>query len=156
MWVALLFILAGLFANTGFSQTPAAQPASSGLFVFVPLPCPSMAEYLKAQAFMDEVCLHAKDDHFRVIIVRSCYNEGSVSLIQSQNSNWWWDTIESLPQHYDVYIQQGNVKIVDDYPNLQLDATPWGFFFRGDKSVWNGQLNASDPDETLKSVLNSN
>jgi hypothetical protein len=126
--------------------------APSAFFVFIPFPCPSLQEYEKSEAFMDAICASATTGHFKVAIVRSCYNEGADSLRKSQNDNWWWDEIVDLPHHYNTYITGGVVSLLDAYPQVSIEYTPIGYLFKGNKVVWTGQLNAVDPKDVLNLV----
>jgi hypothetical protein len=138
--------------NEQLVQTASDQVTAGAYFVFVPLPCPSATEYAKAQSFMDQICLRAEQDHIKVVIVRSCYNQTN-NLQQSQKSGWWWDEILSLPQRYKIFIDQGTVSIVDSYPNLPLEYTPQGFLYRDGKLEWNGQLNTADPSSVMTAAV---
>ena len=120
-------------------------------FIFVPLPCPDEQAYAKAESFMDQICSHAEQAHFKVIIVRSCYDEVK-NLEESQKSGWWWKQILNLPDHYKTFIDQGSVRIVDSYPDLPVQYTPQGMFYRDGKVEWQGQLNTADPASVITEV----
>jgi hypothetical protein len=123
-----------------------------GYFVFVPLPCPSDAAYKDTEAFMDKIVQRAETEHFKVIVVRSCYNDVA-NLQKSKDNNWWWDAIQDLPQHYKFFIDAGLVEVVDTYPDANVDYTPKGYFYRNGKVEWNGQLNDSNSDFVLRGVV---
>jgi hypothetical protein len=151
--LSLLTIITGL-SLSAFAQATTNQdsepPDSStdNTFVLVPLPCPNDYAYKKAQEFMDQICLHAAQDHYKVTIVRSCYNKPE-NIEESRKNNWWWDQIKELPQRYAIFIDQGTVSIVDSCDKLPLEYTPVGFFYHKGKLVWNGQLNTVDVDGVL-------
>jgi hypothetical protein len=94
---------------------------------------------------MDQVCAAASAAHVKVIIVRSCYNDAA----NLSNKAWWGEQIGDLPNHYKKYIDDGTVKLIDQDPDLKFDATPCGFFFRDNKTVWTGILTEDEPATAL-------
>jgi hypothetical protein len=103
---------------------------------------------------MDSICLQADRLHLKVYIVKACYNEEK-NLPKSERSNWWWDEILALPKHYEMLVDRGTVEIVDTYPNLPLEYTPSGYFYRAGKLEWTGQLNISDANKVLSDLVQS-
>jgi hypothetical protein len=110
-----------------------------------------MTVYKEAQSFIDQICLYAEQAHIKVVVVRSCYNQPG-NLQKSQERDWWWSTILSLPERFRIFMERGTVNIVDGYPNLPLEYTPQGFFYRGGNLIWNGPLNAANPRSVMDTI----
>jgi hypothetical protein len=150
----LLLVALASLTLAGLSRATPANASDACYFVFVPLPCPNQQAYQASQTFMDAIALQADRLNIKVYVVRACYNQEE-NLAKSRRNDWWWDEIQKLPERYAILVDRGTVSIVDSFADLPLEYTPSGYFYRGGKLRWTGQLNTSNPSDVLADLVHS-
>jgi hypothetical protein len=148
-------------------ESQAAQNTSSAVnisqgdyFVFVPLPCPTDYVYDGTEEFMDTVIKKIDSKHYKVVIVRACYNDlSNLAKQQDPQNDWWGDETGELLTRYAAWMKEGTVTVVDSMPDLpnwaDLKFTPVGYFFHNGRLLWTANPSSKDADTVIGSLYKS-